>query len=533
MISLSPTKDLSPARSARLAKVSARVGAAEDVEFDGDCLGDVAAVAAIVGAEALGEPTQEETGLEGGEEADEAAGDHEPQPAQTEPEDWGFDIDEMNREWALVLMGSKAVVMREQTVGPIEDRVRVLTVEAFGHLFSNRPTQIRTARGIKVTTWAKRWMNHRKRRTFHGIEFFPNPDGAEATPGYLNLYRGFSVTPKAKPHGYDVLLDHMLTNICRGDGELFTWLFGWFAHLMQRPRERIGTAIVFRGRMGAGKSILGEIMGSLVASHYFLVGDARYITGNFNAHMAACLLLQAEEAVWAGDKAAEGRLKDLVTAEIQMIEQKSIDPIRLKNFVRLIMTSNEDWVVPAGKDERRFAVFDVHPRCAQNHDYFREMREEMDNGGREALLADLLAFDLSTVNLRQIPKTEALLEQKMRSLDTVESWWNERLRDGTTKRGGDEWLGEVSIDALFKDYVTVSDMIGVKRKADKVSFGTKLAKLVPGLSTSRPWMTNEHNVRTRTRCYVLPSLKDCREAFVELLGQDIHWEPSGESGDGS
>ena len=38
------------------------------------------------------------------------------------------------------------------------------------------------------------------------------------------------------------------------------------------------------------------------------------------------------------------------------------------------------------------------------------------------LLADLLAFNLDTVNLRQIPRTEALLEQKIRSLESVEGW---------------------------------------------------------------------------------------------------------------
>ncbi|SHF01881.1 hypothetical protein SAMN02745157_1451 [Kaistia soli DSM 19436] len=493
--------------------------------------GDVETVAAIVGggeADSLGEPLSEETGFEGVEALDEIQPEEGDGGKPTEPQAWGFDIDWMNDNFALVLMGSKAVVIREQNVGPIEDRVRILSIDAFREKFLNKRTQIMSGDKVKTVTWADRWRTHTKRRTFDGIEFFPNPDGALSTPGYLNLYRGFSVTPKAKPHGYDVLLDHMRNNICHGDAELFRWLFGWFAHMMQRPRERIGTALVVRGRMGAGKTIVGEFMGSLIASHYFLVGDARYITGNFNAHMASCLLLQAEEAVWAGDKAAEGRLKDLVTAEIQMIEQKSIDPIRLKNFVRLIMTSNEDWVVPAGKDERRFAVFDVHPRCAQNHDYFREMREEMDNGGREALLADLLAFDLSTVNLRQIPMTSALLEQKFRSLDTVEAWWLERLMDGSTKRGGGDWKAEVAVDTLYDDYVAQAEKIGVKRKAEKVQFAIKLGKLVPGLQKTRPWVTDDHNVRRRTWSYVLPDLATCRALLTRAVGQEIDWPDMGD-----
>ncbi len=149
--------------------------------------------------------------------------------------------------------------------------------------------------------------------------------------------------------------------------------------------------------------------------------------------MASCLLLQVDEGFWAGDKAAEGRLKGLATAQKQMIEAKGVDPIRLDNYVRLMFSSNEDWVIPAGLEERRFCVLDVAPHVAQNHAYFAEMDAEMANGGREAFLADLLAYDLDAPgapNVRIIPKTAALLEQKLRSLDPVTSWWFERLCDG-------------------------------------------------------------------------------------------------------
>lgn len=110
--------------------------------------------------------------------------------------------------------------------------------------------------------------------------------------------------------------------------------------------------------------------------------------------MASCLLLQVDEGFWVGDKAAEGRLKGLITARRQMIEAKGVDPIRLANFVRVIFTSNEDWVVPAALDERRFCILDVAPHVAQNHAYFAERNAEMNTGGRQALLADLLAYDL-------------------------------------------------------------------------------------------------------------------------------------------
>src|SRR5207245_1865389 len=99
----------------------------------------------------------------------------------------------------------------------------------------------------------------------------------------------------------------------------------------------------------------------------------------------------------------------------------------------------EEWVIPAGKDERRFLVCDVADHVAQNHAYFREMDAELAAGGRELLLADLLEFDLSAVNLRQIPKTAALLQQKLQSLDPFHSWWFERLESGSTLRTEDFW----------------------------------------------------------------------------------------------
>lgn len=439
------------------------------------------------------------------------------------PRDCGFDVEVMNGEWCLVLMGSKAVIVREQQSGPIEDRLRILGLDAFGSWFANTYTEVRGPDGkVKATTWAKRWLTHRNRRGYAGIEFFPTASGEACTPGYLNLWRGFAVEPR--PGGsYSIFRDHMLNNVCDGDVELYTWVFGWFAHLMQRPRERVGTALVMRGKMGTGKTKVGEVMGSLIRAHYFAVDDPRYVTGQFNAHMASCLLLQAEEAVWAGDKAAEGRLKGLVTSKFQMIEAKGIDPIRIDNHVRLMMTSNEDWVIPAGKDERRFCVLDINPRCAQNGDYFREMEEQLDTGGREALLYDLLHFDLSQLDLRRIPRTQALLEQKIRSLDTVESWWLERLESGVTTTGGDTWRQEMPCQWLFDDYISVSDKVGVRRKNEQIAFGLKLKKLVHGLPKTRPWVDTAPGIGKRMWCYQLPPLHVCREMFEAELGQSIAW----------
>lgn len=420
-----------------------------------------------------------------------------------------FDLDAMNRDHALLLMGSRAVVVRERSDGPITDRVRFLAPEAFRLLFANRFEG-------KVT-WANAWLSHPGRRTYAGVEFFPNPDGAKSTPGYLNLWRGFEFEPSSGGQ-YDIFDDHLQTNVCNGDPELYRYVFGWFAHIVQRPRERIGTALVLRGPMGSGKTKVGEVFGSLFPAHYCLVDDPQRITGRFNSHMAACLLLQADEAVWAGDKSAEGRLKGLVTSEYQLIEVKGVDQFKSPNYVRLMMTSNEAWVVPAGKDERRFVVLDVHPHCAQNHQYFAEMTEQLDNGGRARLLHDLLNFDLAKVRLRQIPLTAALLEQKLSSLDPVEDWWKNRLTHGVPTHRLEVWPAVIPFTDLHDDYVHEADKLGITRKKKESEFGKIMRRMIPGLTPTKP-----RDGGKRVPSYALPPLGQCRAAFEKSIGHEIDW----------
>ena len=169
-------------------------------------------------------------------------------------------------------------------------------------------------------------------------------------------------------------------------------------------------------------------------------------------------------------------------------------------------------------------MLDIDPRCAQDHGYFSEMDAELASGGREALLADLLAFDLRTVNLREIPRTAALLEQKLRSLDPIESWWVDRLMAGAPTREHEGWAELVPRAALFDDHLKAAERTGVRRRPDETSFGMKLRKLVPGLTESRPRLdVDGMGTLKRVRCYGLPSLADCRAAFEEQVNQTVAW----------
>ena len=107
-----------------------------------------------------------------------------------------------------------------------------------------------------------------------------------------------------------------------------------------------------------------------------------------------------------------------------------MDKMVLANYIRLFVTGNADWIVPAGFMERRFAVFDVGEDHIQDHPYFGAIDQEMDNGGREALLYKPLNFDIGQVNLREAPRTEALFDQQMEWFMAEQAWLFEILSSG-------------------------------------------------------------------------------------------------------
>ncbi len=441
----------------------------------------------------------------------------------------------LNSIHAMVDLGGTMAVLHEAQDDAGRTVARFMRVPEFLNKYRNRWCKVMPALKdeIKWYPWGQVWLGAAERRDYAGVTFAP---GGNVPHGFYNFWRGFDVTPDPAAGSCALFKEHLYENVCGGNAALYDWVFGWFAHLVQKPEERLGVALVLRGHQGAGKSKIGEVVGSLFSQHYHQIDDPRYLTGHFNAHMKACLLLQADEGFWAGDKSAEGRLKGLVTSSHHFIEAKGLDATPVRNLVHLLVTSNNDWVVPAGFGERRFAVVDVGDGRLQDHAFFAAIDAEMDNGGRARLLHELQTFDLSRVDLRHIPQTRALMEQKLESLAATDSWWFDCLARGSIKVGGETWETEISMDDIVVSYGKAMDAMNVRFRALRTKLGMALhRRLCPGVVARRltvaRWEADAygggHTVTRRPHGFVLPPLAECRTAFEALLGGEVPWNELG------
>jgi len=417
----------------------------------------------------------------------------------------------LNDEYAFVIMGSTHRILWETEDVGKRKIVKFLKEEAFHRKFANVKIQFNS----KPELISKVWSEWPGRREYKGITFIP---GREISPNWFNLWRGFSVKPVAGDCSN--FLNHIKIIICKDDEALYNWVIGWFAQMVQEPWVKLSTSIVLRGKRRTGKSMIGEVVGSLFFNHYTQVSNPRHVLGNFNAHMAQCLLLQADEAFWAGNKNSEGALKALISDKAQMLERKSIDAEQIQNYIRLLITSNSDWVVPVTADEKRYAVLDVCASRANDIPYFKTIHKELAAGGKEALLHYLMNWDYSGINLRSPPKTEALLDQKRESAEPIEDWWREGLIDGVlfnveSLGHAERWPRTITtavIRASLKQYYLNRNI--KTRLPNCRGIGRTLRQFTPSITRKR----------SRSSSYSIPPLDAARIEYETYIGHAIDWD---------
>jgi hypothetical protein len=435
------------------------------------------------------------------------------------PSDLTSRIQQMNQKHAVVMLGGKFLIMNE-IVDPVFNRPTITfsTISDFKNYYATDKVEVSNGNGTKLVSIAPVWLDSPERRQYEGIVMAPGRD----VPGYYNLYRGFAVNPEKGD--WHLNKTHIFEVICNSDLQAYDYLINWMAYIVQNIQSGTGkrpeVAVVMKGGRGAGKGTFVQGFGRLFGSHFLHVTHPNHFLGRFNFHLKDALLLFADEAFWAGDKTSEGVLKGLITEERIFIEPKGKDSFAVQNHVNVIIASNNDWVIPAGLDERRFFVLEVSEARKQDYAYFEALRKEMENGGREAMLYELLHMDLSGVNLRNVPQTKGLLEQKLLSADSVTKFWHSRLQEGSQLREDDHWTTFVETQKLYDEYSRYAKTLGYKHIEDVTVFVKKLRELCPDITGPR-----KRTVEGIRRIgYLFPPLDKCREKFEEVVKIPIQWQ---------
>jgi hypothetical protein len=345
--------------------------------------------------------------------------------------------------------------------------------------------------------FTKVWMEWPERRQYDGVIFRPVGIGKTyQNDRFYNMWRGFSVKPEAGDCSR--ILHHLKEVTCDGNTEHFNYLMLWLAHMIQMPETKPAVAVVVKGEKGTGKSIVTQhILQRILGEHYGQYCKGESVTGKFNSHLKNKLLIVLEEAIWAGDKDAEGTLKSMITDRDGDFEQKGMDKEYCRTYSRFYFNTNERRSVPATLDERRYFILRSSSKYVNNRKYFDALIFEIENGGVEAFLEVLKNYTVDEGDVRNPPVTKALLEDVEAGMNPFERWlfdlvsepenlfvnrlsgekrkivWGERV---TTALLFDHYIQWIEDATAARAYVAYSDSVSRKDFTTKFKEVFKLTK---------------------------------------------------------
>jgi hypothetical protein len=418
------------------------------------------------------------------------------------------DLHELNKKYACIMVGGQFRVMQEKYNSVLKrPEVLLLRKTDFTNAYQNRLKDLGEGKKMPLAQW---WLAHEKRRQYTELIFLPNA----TVPGAFNMWKGFRY-PAIPGDKHDSYLAHLHDNICQSNTEHYNYLIKWMARSVQKPDRPGEVAVVLRGGSGNGKSFFARHFGALFGPHFLQVGDSRHLTGNFNSHLEGTVLLFSDEAFFAGDPRHKSVLKVLITEETLAIERKGLDLHQTANFLHIIIASNDDHLVPSQAKERRFFVLDVGNERQQDSHYFAAIRKDLEDGGYESLLHFLMKCDLGKFNVRNVPNTNAQSEQKMLSMDPIDSWWMLCLEEGRIRKTDHDWhrfYKRADVLDSFRQYLQEWN---IPRRPTPQGLGARLKKMLP--------MGYPNRGNRRKQEYEFPDLVTCRQSFEDHYGMNLEW----------
>ena len=385
------------------------------------------------------------------------------------------------------------------------------------------------------------WLEHPANQYYETAEFLP---GQIAPPTVLNLWiepplkpaRQFAVNPNsadwyARWNNFpeDLLwrvyhfCEHTLVNMCDRDWEYFEFLVGFMIDAVINIHQTGEIAVVLRGPSGSGKGFWAKHFMQLFGRHHITLVNPKQLTGKFNAHLQDKSIVFADEAFFSRDDQHAASLKVLITDDEFFCEPKGVNGFMAPKRWRLIMASNNEHVIHAMKDDRRFFVLRVDAGEHNNDgEYFDKLDQEWERGEKAELFRMLTSPEARqwlacNWDSHARPVTKELTRQKEESLEGEDRVVFDLLSQGES--------GCESVERDGRLFLPTRELARAARLADKrtTKLGVLLGKL--GGENDNVYM-RARCTRNRRRGYWLPCLPEARENFGRYLGWEPEW-PAG------
>lgn len=246
----------------------------------------------------------------------------------------------------------------------------------------------------------------------------------------------------------------------------FEYVLNWLAHLVQHPELIPDTSLIFISKEGVGKDLFYLLISNTIGSQYCGNTDKLdNVVGKFNSSLGGKLLFAINETNPVESAQRMENIKALITAKELYIEGKYKDPVKTKNFCRIIFFSNNLFAFPVDENSRRPVIMSCSEKylpanygVEESEAYFKNLADNYikNETCNKAFLEFLKKRDISNWNPKKFEKSklhETLIDVSIKPLVQFMANFVEQHKDkDQVKIHGQELLSEYTFFLKENNY---------------------------------------------------------------------------------
>jgi len=313
--------------------------------------------------------------------------------------------------------------------------------------------------------------------------------------GFKHVFRGVELTLKGLK-GLEAFNKHILEVWAAGNQDHAAYIFGWLAHIIQRPAERMGTALLLKSRQGGGKNVITDFLAKYVIGekYYYYTDKITDLFDKFNSDTAYKLFTVVDGTFTSEMTGLEvsNNLKSVITRTDMNVEYKGGDRMRISDYNNYIFLTNSDDALPIEEIDHLFAMFECSNHLCGNDEYFKPLIAKLYNDeAGYAVFKWLAEYDLVEFDPRELPESKLKNNMKINNLPYSVRMIIDALRgdykiDWSTSNG----KIHMSIDRLYKYYRSWCDNKYVN-PCNEIEFGHHMNRI---LKTTRKKNYSENTI---------------------------------------
>ena len=204
-------------------------------------------------------------------------------------------------------------------------------------------------------------------------------------PLVLSIFRGYNYSP-VKEVKIDLIkpfLDHVFNIITAGDQNLYEYVLNWISFMIQKPGEKIGTALLLISDQGTGKTVFFTDVLCKLTEGYSIPNENKIenIVGRFNSSIENKVLIVCNElqSIENARYLNSDALKSIITERNIRYDTKHVKVRDGENVANLIFVSNNILPLKIDNGDRRYVVINCSDASKGKDEYFDYLAKSFTN----------------------------------------------------------------------------------------------------------------------------------------------------------